>query len=130
MKKVIIPKKIQVTFKSFAPPFFNYFSLSINWKKLEAMRAIRKKLNIFSNGDIEGLRASRQTYFEFRVWVVFVDDLANGGWFLFYWGLMRLWAASVAFENTRTVPGKWNISRVISRPHGWLDKTWRLSPLH
>ena len=59
MKKVIILKKIQVTLKSFAPPFFNYFSLSINRKKLKVMlmRAIRKKLNIFSNGDMSGFES-------------------------------------------------------------------------
>ena len=32
MKKVIILKKIQVTTKSFPPPFFNHFSLSLNEK--------------------------------------------------------------------------------------------------
>ena len=33
MEKVIILKKIHVTIKSFAPPFFNHFSLSLNSKK-------------------------------------------------------------------------------------------------
>ena len=33
MKKVIILRKIQVTVKAFAPPFFNHFSLSLNKKK-------------------------------------------------------------------------------------------------
>ena len=37
MKKTIIVKKIQVTMMTFAPPFFNHFSL----------RVMRKKLNIF-----------------------------------------------------------------------------------
>ena len=32
----------------FAPPFFNYFSLSLNIKKHVGMRAIRKKLNLFT----------------------------------------------------------------------------------
>ena len=33
MKKVIILRKIQVAMKTFAPPFFNHFSLSLNRKK-------------------------------------------------------------------------------------------------
>ena len=33
MKKVIILKKIHVTMKSFAPPFSNHFSLTLNRKK-------------------------------------------------------------------------------------------------
>ena len=32
MKKVIILKKIQVKMKTFAPPFFNHFSLSLKRK--------------------------------------------------------------------------------------------------
>ena len=47
MIKVIILKKIQVTMKTFASPFFNHFSLSLNRKKCEGMRTMRKKLNIF-----------------------------------------------------------------------------------
>ena len=47
MKKVIILKKIQVKMKTFAPPFFNHFSLSLKRKKRVVMRAMRKKLNIF-----------------------------------------------------------------------------------
>ena len=43
MKKVIILKKIQVTMKTFAPPFFNHFSLRVNGKKRVVMRAMRKK---------------------------------------------------------------------------------------
>ena len=34
MMKVIILKKIQVTVKTFAPPFFNHFSLSLNRKNV------------------------------------------------------------------------------------------------
>ena len=30
--------------------------------------------------------------------VAFVDDQANGGWILFYWGLMLLWMMGVGFE--------------------------------
>ena len=41
MKKVIILKKIQVTTKTFVPPFFNNFSLSMNRK--QRVRAMRKK---------------------------------------------------------------------------------------
>ena len=33
MRKVIILRKAHVTIKSFAPPFFNHFSLSLNRKK-------------------------------------------------------------------------------------------------
>ena len=44
MKKVIIDdRKIDVTIKSFAPPFFSYFNLSLNRKKSVVMRAMRKK---------------------------------------------------------------------------------------
>ena len=47
MKKVIILKKIQVTMKTFATPFFNHFSLSLSRKKYVVMRTMRKKLSIF-----------------------------------------------------------------------------------
>ena len=47
MKKVIILKKIQVTMKTFATPFFNHFSLSLSRKKYVAMRTMRKKLSMF-----------------------------------------------------------------------------------
>ena len=33
MRRVIILKKIQVKMKTFIPPFFNHFSLSLNIKK-------------------------------------------------------------------------------------------------
>ena len=36
MKKVIILRKIHVTIKSFAAPFSNHFSLSLNGKKRES----------------------------------------------------------------------------------------------
>ena len=45
-KKTIILRKILVTKKSFTRPFFCYFSL--NRKKRLVVRAIRKKLNIFT----------------------------------------------------------------------------------
>ena len=48
MKKVIVLKKIQVTMKTFAPQFSNHFTLSLNRKKSVVMRAMRKKLNIFT----------------------------------------------------------------------------------
>ena len=48
MKKVIILRKILMTMKYFAPPFFNHISLRLNIKKRVVMRAMRKKLNIFS----------------------------------------------------------------------------------
>ena len=47
MEKIIL-KKIQVTMKTFVPLFFNHFSLSRNRKKRVVMRAMRKKLNIFT----------------------------------------------------------------------------------
>ena len=43
MKRLIILRKMQVTMKTFAPPFFNYFSLSLNRKKRVVMRAIEKE---------------------------------------------------------------------------------------
>ena len=43
MKKMIILRKIQVTMKIFAPPFFSHFSLSLNRKKGVAMRAMEKE---------------------------------------------------------------------------------------
>ena len=45
-KKVIILKKIQVTVKTFTPPFLNHFSLSLNRKRHVVMRNMKKKLNI------------------------------------------------------------------------------------
>ena len=48
MKKVITLRKVQVTMNTFAPPFFNHFSLSLNRNKRVEMRAMRKKLNIFT----------------------------------------------------------------------------------
>ena len=49
MKKLITLWKIQVTMKTFAPPFFNHFNSGCTEKKNRAvMRAIRKKLNIFT----------------------------------------------------------------------------------
>ena len=48
VKKVIILRKIHVTIKSFTPPFFNCFILCLNIVKSMIMRAMRKKLNIFT----------------------------------------------------------------------------------
>ena len=48
MKKVIILNKIQMTMNTFAPSFFNHFSLSLNRKRRVVIRAMRKKLNIFT----------------------------------------------------------------------------------
>ena len=42
---------------------------------------------------------------------------------------MLLLVMVVGFENTCTVSGKWNVSRVIPRLYGWVYKTWRLFPL-
>ena len=46
-----------------------------------------------------------------------------------YLGLMLLWVMDVGFDNTCTVSGKWNVSRVIPRLYGWLYKTLRISSL-
>ena len=43
--------------------------------------------------------------------------------------LMLLRVMGVGFENTCTVSGKWNVSRVIPRLYGWVYRTWRLFPL-
>ena len=48
---------------------------------------------------------------------------------MFYWGLMLLWVMGEGFDNTCTVPGKWNVSRVIPRLYGGVYKTLRLFPL-
>ena len=48
MKKVIIVRKIHVTMKTFATSLSNHFSLSLNRKKRVVIRAMRKKLNIFT----------------------------------------------------------------------------------
>ena len=48
IKKMIILWKIQMKMKTFAPPFFIHFSLSLNNKKQVVMRATIKKLNIFT----------------------------------------------------------------------------------
>ena len=55
MKKVVILKQTQVTMKTFVPPFFDHFSLNLSKKKKKkkkkrrvVMRALRKKLNIFT----------------------------------------------------------------------------------
>ena len=42
---------------------------------------------------------------------------------------MLLWVMGVGFENTCTVPGKWNVFKVISRLYGWVDETLKLNPL-
>ena len=43
MKKVVIPRKIQATMKTFTLPFFKHLSLSLNRKK----RVIRQKAVVF-----------------------------------------------------------------------------------
>ena len=47
MKKVIILRKIQVTMKTFAPPFFIHFSLSLNRKKACGNESHEKETNLF-----------------------------------------------------------------------------------
>ena len=56
------------------------------------------------------------------VCVVFVNDKANGGWILFYWGLKLLWVMREGLENTCTASGTSNVSTVIPRLYGWLYK--------
>ena len=48
IEKVIILRKTQVTMKTFAPSFFNHYNLSLKRKKHVVMKAMRKKLNIFT----------------------------------------------------------------------------------
>ena len=48
MKNVIVLRKMHAIIKSFAPPFFNSFSLSLNRKKRVVKRAMIMKLNIFT----------------------------------------------------------------------------------
>ena len=48
MKKMIILRKIQVKMRTFAPPFFDRFCLSLNRKKLAVMRDMTKKLDILT----------------------------------------------------------------------------------
>ena len=48
MKNVIILRKIHAVIKSFAPPFFNNFSLSLKKFSRVVKRAMRMKLNIFT----------------------------------------------------------------------------------
>ena len=52
MKKVVILRKIQVTMKTFAPPFFHRFSFSLSRKKRVVMRGRRKNLQKQSYADI------------------------------------------------------------------------------
>ena len=45
---MVVLKKIQVTKKTFFPPFFDHFSLRLSRKKRVIMRAMRKKLSLFT----------------------------------------------------------------------------------
>ena len=49
--------------------------------------------------------------------------------FLFYLEFMLVWAMRVEFNDTGTVLGKWNVSRVIPRLYGWVHKILRPTPL-
>ena len=42
---------------------------------------------------------------------------------------MLLWVMGVGFDNTCSVSGNENVSRVIPRLQGWVYKALRLSPL-
>ena len=48
---------------------------------------------------------------------------------MFYLRLMLLWVMGVGFENTCTVSGKWNVSRVVPKLYGWVCKILRLSSI-
>ena len=52
MKKIIILSKTQATMESFAPSFWNHFSLSLKRKKHVVGRAMTKKLQKQSFADI------------------------------------------------------------------------------
>ena len=53
MKKVIILRKIQATKTTFATPFFNYFSLSLNRKKMCGNETYEKEtIEAVSNSQI------------------------------------------------------------------------------
>ena len=84
--EVIILRKIQVTMKTFTPPFFNHFSLNLNRKKRVVMRALRKKLYIFTlqlqiyyileqdisidaNADISKTKQEKQIAFVVQWWM-------------------------------------------------------------
>ena len=45
---------------------------------------------------------------------------------MFYRWLMLLWVMGVGFENTCTVSGKSNATRVVQRLYGWVYKILRL----
>ena len=48
MKKSYYFEENTCDIEVFAPPFFNYFSFSLNTKKCVVMRAMRKKLKLFT----------------------------------------------------------------------------------
>ena len=64
-----------------------------------------------------------------RVCRVFAEIKSMVACFCFNWRFMLLWVMGVGFDNTCTVSGKWNVSRLIPRLYGWVCKTLRLSPL-
>ena len=60
---------------------------------IERMRRWSESKISFCNlsGKKHLLRPSASGVVKFSALGVFVDDKTSGGWFLFYWGLMRLW---------------------------------------
>ena len=51
-------------------------------------------------------------------------------WLVFdFLGFMLLRVMGLGFDNTCTVSGKWNVTRIISRLYGWPYKTLRPSKL-
>ena len=106
-----------------------YLSLS-RFNQVECGREMSPRFPCATPGVWELLlRPNANKVAQFSVCIVFVDDEANGGWFLFYWKLMLLWVMGVGLENTCIVSGKWHVSRVMPRLYGWVYKNWRLSPL-
>ena len=76
-----------------------------------------------------GVRASTQTYRERGSVISCVWSVCR--WLSHWWLVFVLQGVgavlSDGFDNTSTVSGKWNVSRVIPRNHQWVYKTLRFS---
>ena len=123
--------------KSFAPPFSNHFSLTLNRKKTCGMRAMRKKLNIFtfqvpiftyqnkkSQLEREGGIWPSSFYGHLTDYLTHVLALSTQYEIqkqlqrCSYENILQIYNAEVQF-----------VSRVIPRLYGWVYNTLRLSPL-
>ena len=60
MEKLIIQRKIQVTMKTFAPPFFNDFNLSLNRKKCD-VESHEKETKDIHVSDVDLLHINRKS---------------------------------------------------------------------